>query len=258
METAMTYAASMLHPASAAQSLGEASARHVVCSTPLAPTLAGSGVTATVISTHYAVHSAPCAPAVTWSDVIARVKSTHCFDFATTLPRVSGSDFTGTITPPRELFEAVERHPQRLYWALSNIIAEFTASQQIFDAIQALYLSGNTSRDRQIADRVTALHRDALADDEHILPASLNQFADFFLGHPELGFPKITLTPDSTLRARWIRGPNEFVAVEFTGEPHAKLVAEIPRDEGLTASYFATEPVSDIVSTIRALGASLA
>ena len=86
METAMTYAANMLHPASAAQSLGEASTRHVVWSTPLAPTLAGSGVTATVISTRYAVHSATCAPAVTWSDVIARVSSTHCFDFATTLP----------------------------------------------------------------------------------------------------------------------------------------------------------------------------
>jgi hypothetical protein len=180
--------------------------------------------------------------------------------FCGTLPAgtLTGSGFTGTMTFPRELFEAAERDLQRIYWASPNIIAEFTDSQQIFDSIQALYLSSNTSRDRQIADRITALHRDALADDEHILPASLNQFADFFLGHPELGFPKITLTPDSTLRARWIRGPNEFVAIEFTGEPRAKLVAEIPRDEGLMASYFATEPVSDIVSTIRALGASLA
>jgi len=70
----------------------------------------------------------------------------------------------------------------------------------MFDAIQALYLSSNTSRDRQIADRITALHRDALVDDEHILPASLDQFTDFFLAHPELGLPNITLTPDGTLR----------------------------------------------------------
>jgi hypothetical protein len=187
--------------------------------------------------------------------MLPRARSAHG-NFATFSVTLFGSGFTGTLTLPRELFEA-ERHPQRIIWTSSDIIAEFTASQQIFDAIQALYLTGNTSRDRQIADRITALHRDGLADDEHILPASLRQFADFFLGHPELGFPKITLTPDSTLRARWIRGANEFVAIEFTGEPRVKLVAEIPRGDGLTGSYFATEPVSDIVSAIRALGASL-
>ena len=175
------------------------------------------------------------------------------------LPAVPiGSDFTGTMSFPRELFEAAARELQRTYWASPNIVAEFTHSQQIFDAIQDLYLSSNTSRDRPIADRITALYRDALADDEHILPASLNQFTNFFLKHPELAVPKITLTPDRTLRARWIHGSNQFVAIEFTGEQHAKLVAEILREDGLIATYFASEPIKNIVKAVRALGASLA
>ena len=170
----------------------------------------------------------------------------------------SGSGFTGTMTLPRRLFEATARDLQRLYWASPNIIPEFTDSQQIFDAIQALYLSSNTPRDRQIADRITALHRDALAEDEHILPASLRQFTDFFLAQPGLGLPKITLTPDGTLRTRWIHGPRNFVAIEFTGEPLAKLVAEIPRGDSLTAPHFGSEPVESIVSVACAIGASFA
>ena len=129
-------------------------------------------------------------------------------------------------------------------------------TQQIFDVIQALYLSTNTPRDRQIADRIKVLHRDAMAEDERILPASLSQFANFFLEQPVLGLPKITLTPDGTLRARWIGGPNSFVAIEFTGEPLAKLVAEIPREDNLTATYFSSEPLKNILSVARAIGAS--
>ena len=88
------------------------------------------------------------------------------------------------------------------------------------------------------------------------LPASLRQFAYFFLTHPDLGLPKITLTPDGTLRARWIRGPRNFVAIEFTGEPLAKLVSEIPRQDNLTAAHFSTEPLKNVVSIARAIGAS--
>jgi len=138
---------------------------------------------------------------------------------------------------------------------------DFTATpladiQRIFDAIQDLYRSNNMPRDRQIADRIAVLHQDALAEDQQILPGSLRQFADFFLAHPGLGLPKITLTPDGTLRARWIRGPRDFVAIEFTGEPLAKLISEIPRQDNLTAAHFSSEPLKNIVSVAGAIGAS--
>ena len=45
--------------------------------------------------------------------------------------------------------------PGPTFYLLSpEINAEQTAGQRIFDAIQALYLSTNTPRDRQIADRI--------------------------------------------------------------------------------------------------------
>jgi hypothetical protein len=166
---------------------------------------------------------------------------------------LTGSGFTGTMIPARELFAARDLQP--IYWASPNIIAEFTASQRIFDSIQALYLSSNTPRDRQIADRITSLYRDALAEDERILPDSLTQFRNFFLSHPDLGVPKITLTPDCTLRARWIHGPGNFVAIEFTGEPSAKLVAEIPWHKD---THFGSEPVEGIVAVAQRMGASFA
>src|SRR5947207_2504980 len=43
---------------------------------------------------------------------------------------------------------------------------ERSDSEEIFDAIQALYLSGNTPRDRQIAERIAALHRTAISEGE--------------------------------------------------------------------------------------------
>jgi hypothetical protein len=127
--------------------------------------------------------------------------------------------------------------------------------EQIFDAIQALYLSTNTPRDRQIAQRIAVIYRDALAEDQLILSASYSQFADFFLEHTQLGLPKITVTPDGTMRARWINGPRHFVAIEFTGQPLAKLVAEIPRENDLTATHFNSEPLKTIVPVARAIGA---
>jgi hypothetical protein len=145
--------------------------------------------------------------------------------------------------------------------ALSNFVeaantAEFADNQQIFDAIQSLYLSENKPRDRQLATRLTALYRDALAEDERILSASLRQFTSFFLAHPDLGFPRIILTPNGTLRVRWIHGAGNFVAIEFTGKPLVQLVAEIPREGGETARYFSDEIIDDVVSYARALGAS--
>ena len=188
------------------------------------------------------------------------------------LPARSRTDsgFTGT-TVPWELLETTERDhqraisiiraahavvsPPRIYLASTNIGMACSNSAQIFDAIQALYLSSNRPRDRQIAERVTTIHRDALAEGELIRAESLTQFASFFVQNPDLHFPKITLTPDGTLRARWIRGPGDFVAIEFTGQPLVRLVAEMPRDNE-TARYFISEPVRTIVETARVIGAS--
>jgi hypothetical protein len=145
---------------------------------------------------------------------------------------------------------------QRVYNTLPDITAESADHEQIYDAIQSLYLSNNKTRDRQIAARIIALYRDALAEDERILSASLRQFADFFLAHPDLSLPRITLTPDGTLRARWIQGTGSFTAIEFTGKPLAKLVVEIPREDGQTAQYFGVERPDKILSSARAIGAS--
>jgi hypothetical protein len=186
---------------------------------------------------------------------------------------LTGSGFTGT-TAPRELLGTTKHDWQfgirkkiihgrlnaavrpRIYWASPDITAESADSEQIFDAIRSLYLSDNRTRDRQIATRIIALYRDALAEDECILFTSLRQFADFFLTHSDLSPPRITLTPDRTLRARWIQGEGSFTAIEFTGKPLAKLVAEIPREGGLTARYFSVEPVDQILSFAQAIGAS--
>lgn len=132
---------------------------------------------------------------------------------------------------------------------------DFVDSTKIFAAIQSLYLSATQPRNRDIATRITALYRDALAEEERILSASLRQFTDFFLAHPDLGFPKITLTPDGTLRARWIQRAGSFTAIEFTGGKIAQLVAEIPREEGVTAQHFNREHIDHIIEVARAIGA---
>src|SRR3954470_8596443 len=124
------------------------------------------------------------------------------------------------------------------------------------EAIQSLYLgSGNRTRDRQIAARITTLHRVALEEGKQIDPASLAQFAEFFLANPELAIPKITMTSEGHLRARWIKDKDDFAAIEFTGSPSVKLVAEIPRNTGSTATYFANESIDNVLSAGRAIGA---
>lgn len=132
---------------------------------------------------------------------------------------------------------------------------DFVDSTEIFDAIRSLYLSASQPRDRAIATRITALYRDALAEEERILSASLRQFTAFFLAHPDLGLPKITLTPDGTLRVRWIQSAGSFTAIEFVGGEVAKLVAEIPRGEGVTAQHFIREHIQHIIEVARAIGA---
>jgi hypothetical protein len=169
------------------------------------------------------------------------------------------SNFTGTNALSTTLFETAAREVKRMYWVTPNIVVDYSSSQRIFDAIQALYLSPNGGpRNRQIATRLTALYRAALEEDETIRPASITQFKNFFLANPDLGLPKITLTPDGTLRARWIQGSGNFVAIEFTGEQNAKLVAEIPRNNGLTATHFGSEPLENILEVAQGMGASFA
>ena len=89
-----------------------------------------------------------------------------------------------------------------------------------------------------------------------MLPDSIKQFADFFLTHFDPGMPKITLTPDGTLRARWIHGQNDFASIEFTGKQTVRFVAEIPRARGLTARYFSSEPIENLLPVAIALGSS--
>lgn len=158
----------------------------------------------------------------------------------------------------REIFEPSHVHftATALTTHVDFNVAALAETQQTFAAIQDLYQSRNLPRDRQIADRIRILQLDALAEDQLILAGSLRQFADFFLTHPRFGLPKITLTPDGTLRARWIHGPRNFIAIEFTGEPIVKLVAELPGEDNLTAAHFSSLPLKSIVSVARGIGTS--
>ncbi len=141
-------------------------------------------------------------------------------------------------------------------WAKRDA-AGVTILKSPFDGyrITANYLIIAQPRDRKIADRVTSLYQDALAEDECVRPESLNQFRDFFLEHSDIGLPKITLTPDGTLRARWIHGPGSFVAIEFVGGQLVKLVAETPRADGVVARYFGSESVRNLLSVVSDIGA---
>jgi hypothetical protein len=194
---------------------------------------------------------------ISWKRFEARAQE-FAFTLLSSYTLTTSSSFTGTTALSCKLFETWARDPRHMHWVSPNIVAEHTTAERIFDAIQALCLSHNRPRDRQIAERLTTLYRAAVEEDESIRPASISRFKEFFLDHPELGLPRITLTPDGTLRARWIQGTGNFVAIEFTGEQSAKLAAEIPRDNGLTATHFGSEPLANIVPVARGMGASFA
>ena len=53
------------------------------------------------------------------------------------------SNFTGTNALSTTLFETAAREVKRMYWVTPNIVVDYSSSQRIFDAIQALYLSPN-------------------------------------------------------------------------------------------------------------------
>jgi hypothetical protein len=182
--------------------------------------------------------------------------------------------FTGSVEAARQFFDAevtvaevrarlwakqaeqlTLAAPSSLFSTLLRFVTEQSDGGRILHAIQSLYLSINRPRDRQIAERITELRRVVLDEGKHIVPESLEQFVDFFRNHPNLGFPRIFVTPNGTVRARWTRGPENFVAIEFTGKPLVRMVAEVPRD-GQTAAYFASEPVNSVVAASRAVGVS--
>jgi hypothetical protein len=129
-------------------------------------------------------------------------------------------------------------------------------NRQIFDAITSLYLKSNTARDRQIANRLTVLQRVAREEEQYISPNSLTQFVEFFLKEPHLALPKITLTPEGALRARWIRGPSDFISIEFSGDPIVKVIAEIPTEDNLTEAYFSSVALRRVRSFAHDIGAS--
>jgi hypothetical protein len=131
----------------------------------------------------------------------------------------------------------------------------YISAQQLVEAVGGLVLQ-KSERNKRIAERLTSLYQDATAEGEIILAASIRQLSEFFLVHSDLGLPKITLTPDRTLRARWIHGKDQFTAVEFTGKQTVKFVAEIPRSRGFAARYFSTESIDNVVGSALALGAS--
>lgn len=145
---------------------------------------------------------------------------------------------------------------QRVHSVFSSIDAKNSPALQIFNAIQDLYLSQN-QRDRQIAERLKCLYRDALEEGEKMRTDSIGQLCKFFLDNRDVGVPKITLTPDGTLRARWIHGAGNFIAIEFTGKSLARVVAEMPRNNE-TANYFFSESIENVVLNARAVGASFA
>lgn len=88
---------------------------------------------------------------------------------------------------------------------------------------------GKSTRAQQITARLTALVPMALDDDTPILPASLAQCQAFFASHADVPMPKLIVTPDGTLRTRWIGKDGAFVALEWTGE---SLVCMVIGDRG--------------------------
>lgn len=124
-------------------------------------------------------------------------------------------------------------------------------------AVSAFRSGRNQPRDRQIADRLEELGSDALDEGERILLPSIDQFRAFFLDKPGLALPIITLTPDGTLRARWMRSADEVFAVEFTGEPLLRILSRVPRPDGEVAELVAEKTPEMAARIGQTIGAPL-
>jgi hypothetical protein len=133
------------------------------------------------------------------------------------------------------------------------IVEDRLSTAVVYSVIERFYLSA-TQRHRKIAERLTILYRDALEEEEVIKQSSLSNFAEFFFSNPHISLPKITLTPDGTLRTRWIQ-PRSFIALEFLGSRTVRAVCELPRGDE-KGSFFWTEPMSTVVGSAHSLGAT--
>jgi hypothetical protein len=148
-------------------------------------------------------------------------------------------------------------HALRLPLSGERHILDQQPRSEIFNILTLFYQRLASNRDRKIADRLSALSKDAQDEDEYMVPSSLGQLIEFFQQNLNVAIPKITLTPDGTLRARWINGPNKFLAIEFTGGMLVRVVAEVPRQDGSVARYFFLEHYSRMVLFASYIGLSL-
>lgn len=131
----------------------------------------------------------------------------------------------------------------------------FTAIKVIISLLQQQSFA---TRDRLIADRLTVLCHDALEEDEQINQESAVQFIKFFLRNPGSELPRITLTPDGTLRARWIYSKNQFFALEFTGDPYLKMVFLLSKASNKTSQpTVLSAPIDEIPVIAAQNGAKL-
>jgi hypothetical protein len=128
----------------------------------------------------------------------------------------------------------------------------------IYDAIQTLFLSQNSLRDRRIAERLTALYRDALAEDEQMQGPPALQFADFMRSHKSLGFPMITLSQVGNVRARWIASERDYFAIEFRGGNQVKLIMGIPSANGGLSLLAGLVDIDAVIETVRTNGITAA
>ena len=125
--------------------------------------------------------------------------------------------------------------------------------EEFLDTVNAM--KDGSHRDLRVLDRLTALYRDSIEEDEVIRSGSLSQLRAFFLENPTLAVPKITLTPSGTLRIRWIPDQEQFTAIEFTGKALCRLVTRIRRGSHLATSFI-SEPLSNLMTIASAIGAA--
>lgn len=166
------------------------------------------------------------------------------------------ADFHGQIqAPPGKRFTAQSLPPKKHIFPTGALQAgkRFTAQS----LPPQKHISPTGALRESIAQRLTELCRDADDEGQPISSASLNQCKDFFSTHRDASLPKLTLSPDGTVCARWIHGPRNFIDIEFTGKRLVRIIAEVPRGEGHFSKLFSSELLERLPSLLTATGSSL-
>jgi hypothetical protein len=153
--------------------------------------------------------------------------------------------------------KAVRRKGARATGAALAGLPQSPTATAIGRAVRRLDLAANDARNRAIVDRLGAIAADAREEGDAIRPLSVAQLAGFFVEHPEVPVPKITMTPDGTLRARWIKGPGHFVAIEFLGRNEVRILAEVPRGRKPPRQAYAQIESGAVPAFVATLGTSL-